>query len=49
MADRGNGNIAAAGLLVAIGVAVGGYFVGHGLLEARSSDRYVTVRGLAER
>ena len=46
--DR-NGNVAAAGLLVAVGVAVGGYFVGHGLLEARSSDRYVTVRGLAER
>ena len=46
--DR-NGNVAAAGLLVAIGIAVGGYFVGHGLLEARSSDRYVTVRGLAER
>jgi hypothetical protein len=49
MADRGDGNLVAAGLLVAIGVAVGGYFVGHGLLEARSSDRYVTVRGLAER
>lgn len=44
-----NGNLVAAGLLVAIGIAVGGFFVGHGLLKARSSDRYVTVRGLAER
>ncbi len=49
MADRGDGNLAAAGLLIAIGLAVAGYFVGHGLLEARASDRYVTVRGLAER
>jgi len=49
MGDGRNGNLAAAGLLMAIGIAVGGYFVGHGLLEARSSDRYVTVRGLAER
>lgn len=44
-----NGNLVTAGLLVAIGIAVGGFFVGHGLLKARSSDRYVTVRGLAER
>jgi hypothetical protein len=49
MSGRNNGNLVAAGLLIAIGIAVGGYFVGHGLLEARSSDRYVTVRGLAER
>lgn len=49
MDGRNNGNLVAAGFLIAIGVAVGGYFVGNGLLEARSSDRYVTVRGLAER
>ncbi len=49
MSERANGHVVAAGLLLAVGVAVGGYFVGHGLLAARSSDRYVTVRGLAER
>jgi hypothetical protein len=34
---------------VAIGLALGGYFIGHGLLKARSSERFVTVKGLAER
>jgi hypothetical protein len=37
------------GLLVAVGLAVGGWFVGHGLLEARSAERFVTVKGLSER
>lgn len=44
-----NGSLVATGLLIAIGISAGGFFVGHGLLKARSSDRYVTVRGLAER
>ena len=46
MGDR---NVVAAGLLIAIGLAMGGYFVGDGLFAARSTERYVTVKGLAER
>jgi hypothetical protein len=46
MGDR---NVIAAGLLIAIGLSVGGYFVGDGLFAARSTERYVTVKGLAER
>ncbi len=37
------------GALVAVGLAVSGWFIGNGLLAARSSDRYVSVRGFAER
>jgi uncharacterized protein len=35
--------------LVALGIAVGGYFAGNGFVEARSLDRVVEVKGLAER
>jgi len=42
------GNIIAATVL-AIGIAVGGCFVGHGLFDFRGSARSVEVRGLAER
>jgi len=36
-------------VLVAAGFALAGYFIGNGLLEARSASRHVTVKGLAER
>lgn len=35
-------------LVLAAGVAAGGYFAGEGLLKARQLDRSVTVKGLAE-
>lgn len=38
-----------AALLIAAGISAGGHFVGSGLAKARLADRYVTVKGLAER
>jgi hypothetical protein len=38
-----------AALLLAVGIATAGWFAGRGFLEARSADRYVTVKGVAER
>ena len=38
-----------AALLLAIGLGLGGWFIGHGFVEARSADRFVTVKGVAER
>jgi len=39
----------AAGLLVGGGLALAGWFVGQGFVEARQGDRLVAVKGLAER
>jgi uncharacterized protein len=36
-------------VLLGIGLALGGWFVGRGFAEGRSTDRYVEVKGLAER
>lgn len=35
--------------VLALGLTVGGYLLGNGLVRAREADRSVTVRGLAER
>jgi hypothetical protein len=40
---------AAAGLLVAVGMILAALLLGRALVEFRAGDRYVTVRGLAER
>ena len=37
------------GLTLAVGMIVGGHMIGRGLFAARAADRYVTVKGLAER
>ena len=38
-----------AAVLLAAGIAAGGWFAGRGLMEARTADRFVTVKGVAER
>ncbi|MDA0339245.1 MAG: SIMPL domain-containing protein [Proteobacteria bacterium] len=48
MASNGFVSIPAAALLT-VGLAVGGWFIGDGLLKARQTDRFVTVKGLSER
>jgi len=44
-----NHNNTPAGVVLAIGIALAGYLVGHALIESRTSERRVSVRGLAER
>ncbi|MBL27403.1 MAG: SIMPL domain-containing protein [Rhodospirillaceae bacterium] len=41
--------VAIGAVVLAIGVAVAGWFVGNGFVEARTGDRFVTVKGLSER
>jgi hypothetical protein len=38
-----------AAVVLAVGVAIGGGFIGWGFARGRSADRYVEVKGLAER
>src|SRR4029453_16451613 len=35
--------------IIALGIALGGFAVGNGFARARAADRYVTVKGVAER
>ncbi len=43
------GQAVAAALLIAVGLAACGWFVGRGFMNRNASDRYVTVKGLSER
>jgi hypothetical protein len=36
-------------VVLAAGLAVGGWFIGDGFFEGRAADRYVTVKGVSER
>lgn len=36
-------------LILAAGIAAAGWFIGHGFIKARSADRVVAVKGVAER
>ena len=38
-----------AAVLLALGCAAAGWFIGRGFLEARAGDRFVSVKGVAER
>jgi uncharacterized protein len=38
-----------AAIVLAAGIALGGWFVGHGFIRGRTASRYVEVKGLAER
>lgn len=49
MSRHGTLALLLAACLLAVGFALGGYFVGHGFAEGHRTDRYVTVKGLAER
>jgi hypothetical protein len=41
--------IVIAAAVLGICVAAGGFFIGHGIYSSRMADRYVTVKGLAEK
>lgn len=44
---KNNSLIAAA--FVAVGLAIAGWFIGHGFVRSRTVDRFVTVKGISER
>ena len=51
MNGRGGSGLGAivGGLLLAVGVAAAGWFVGRAIVSPRQGDRFVTVKGLAEK
>lgn len=49
MSSQRSGMSFAAGLMIALGLAAAGWFTAQGLTGLRTEDRFVTVKGLAER
>jgi hypothetical protein len=45
----GNGGGLLGALVLAAGIAIGGFFVAQGFVGARMADRFVTVKGISER
>lgn len=35
--------------MVGLGIAVAGWFIGHGFFKGRAAERFVTVKGVSER
>lgn len=44
-----NGMIIAGTIIMAAGLALGGWFMGNGFFKGRASERFVTVKGVSER
>ena len=36
-------------IIIAVGIATGGWFIGNGFIKGRAADRFVTVKGVSER
>lgn len=36
-------------IIIALGISIAGWFIGSGFVEARTGDRYVSVKGVSER
>ena len=36
-------------VVMAVGIALAGWFAGQGFIQGRAADRYVTVKGISER
>jgi hypothetical protein len=49
MNNRSVSASAVLGISLGLGIVIGGYFIGDAVYKIRSSERYVTVKGLAER
>src|SRR5512139_2788380 len=47
--ERGNGTVTGGLLFLAIALAVAGWLIGRGVSGVRAGDRYVSVKGVAER